>query len=169
MTSRACSFNQTVYGIINTSGISMEGGKRHWSNDRLYEVREGSPATRSSVRPCLCLAQPYSRRFEPLAALGDIEGDAFTFIQGRQPGSFKAERWTNTSLPPLSRAMKPKPFSVLNHFTVPVSWIARSEDGLPDVGARELDRGGVVGVAVLPSDRMISRCSDINAGRSGAH
>src|SRR4051812_50229235 len=28
--------------------------------------------------------------------------------------------WTNRSLPPSSGVMKPKPFSSLNHFTVPV-------------------------------------------------
>jgi hypothetical protein len=30
------------------------------------------------------------------------------------------EKWTNTSLPP-SREMKPKPFSALKNFTVPVA------------------------------------------------
>src|SRR5918994_2807250 len=30
-----------------------------------------------------------------------------------------AEKWTKTSAPPPSWAMKPKPFSPLNHFTVP--------------------------------------------------
>src|SRR6266516_6926150 len=30
-----------------------------------------------------------------------------------------AEKWTNTSAPPPSGEMKPKPFSLLNHFTVP--------------------------------------------------
>ena len=41
--------------------------------------------------------------------------------------------WTNTSFPPPSRAMKPKPFATLNHFTVPVSSTAVSEDGPSDV------------------------------------
>ena len=30
-----------------------------------------------------------------------------------------AEKWTKTSSPPPSCAMKPKPFSALNHLTVP--------------------------------------------------
>lgn len=34
--------------------------------------------------------------------------------------------WTNTSSPPLSGAMKPYPFSLLNHFTVPRSIIVVS-------------------------------------------
>src|SRR5260370_2500516 len=32
-----------------------------------------------------------------------------------------AEKWTNTSAVPSSGAMKPKPLSALNHFTVPVA------------------------------------------------
>src|SRR6266478_500066 len=44
------------------------------------------------------------------------------------PDRSRAEMWTNTSFPPPSRAMKPKPFSALNHFTVPVSSTAMPED-----------------------------------------
>ena len=34
------------------------------------------------------------------------------------------EKWTNRSFPPSSGVMKPKPFSSLNHFTVPVAiWV----------------------------------------------
>ena len=36
------------------------------------------------------------------------------------PARSTAEMWTNTSEPPLSGWMKPKPFVELNHFTVPV-------------------------------------------------
>src|SRR6516225_9663400 len=43
--------------------------------------------------------------------------------------------------------MKPKPFSVSNHFTVPVS----SADGPLEISAGELDRRGVAGSAVLLS------------------
>jgi hypothetical protein len=49
------------------------------------------------------------------------------------PDRSRAEMWTNTSFPPSSRAMKPKPLSALNHFTVPVSSTGISEDGPPDV------------------------------------
>src|SRR6056297_3711019 len=38
-----------------------------------------------------------------------------------RPARSTAEMWTNTSLPPPSGAMKPKPLVVLNHFTVPVA------------------------------------------------
>src|SRR5699024_1105596 len=41
------------------------------------------------------------------------------------PSSSIAEKCTNTSSPP-SRSMKPKPFSALNHFTVPCSMLKSS-------------------------------------------
>src|SRR3954471_229560 len=34
-----------------------------------------------------------------------------------------AEKWTNTSAPPPSTVMKPKPLSALNHFTVPCAML----------------------------------------------
>ena len=34
--------------------------------------------------------------------------------------------WTNRSFPPSSGVMKPKPFSSLNHFTVPVGMLRTS-------------------------------------------
>ena len=37
------------------------------------------------------------------------------------PARSTAEMWTNMSFPPSSGAMKPYPFVVLNHFTVPVA------------------------------------------------
>src|SRR4051812_22489462 len=39
----------------------------------------------------------------------------------RWPAPWMALWWANRSLPPPSRVMKPKPFSSLNHFTVPVA------------------------------------------------
>src|SRR5215813_10470523 len=36
------------------------------------------------------LDQPYPTGFRPLPALGETEGDAFTFIEAREPGSFKS-------------------------------------------------------------------------------
>ncbi len=35
------------------------------------------------------------------------------------------EKWTNRSFPPSSGVMKPKPFSSLNHLTVPVGILVR--------------------------------------------
>src|SRR6185369_6960683 len=45
-----------------------------------------------------------------------------------------AEKWTNTSAPPPSTVMKPKPLSALNHFTVPCAMLnSPSENaGPPD-------------------------------------
>src|SRR5918911_253960 len=37
------------------------------------------------------------------------------------------EKWTKTSAPPPSGLMKPKPFSPLNHFTVPEAMSAPSQ------------------------------------------
>src|SRR5689334_17257283 len=37
------------------------------------------------------------------------------------PARSTAEMWTNTSGPPPSGWMKPKPFCALNHFTVPMA------------------------------------------------
>jgi hypothetical protein len=66
--------------------------------------------------------------------------------------------------------MKPKPFSVLNHFTVPVSSTAVSEDGPLDVPAPKLARDGVVGFAVLsrtnPDFEGFTRLHGINAALS---
>ncbi len=37
----------------------------------------------------------------------------------RYPDPLIAEKWQKTSAPPPSCSMKPKPFSALNHYTVP--------------------------------------------------
>jgi hypothetical protein len=47
--------------------------------------------------------------------------------------------------------MKPKPFSTLNHFTMPVSSTAAPEYDPFDVAGRGLDRRGGAGTAVLES------------------
>src|ERR671930_536587 len=47
----------------------------------------------------------------------------------RKPLDWMALWWTKRSLPPSSGVMKPKPFSSLNHFTVPVA-IAGSSTGV---------------------------------------
>jgi len=55
------------------------------------------------------------------------------FAQSGEAGSFKGGYVDEYVLPAASRAMKPKPFATLNHFTVPVSSTAVSEDGPSDV------------------------------------
>ena len=46
----------------------------------------GNENTPGPPEPLLQLDQANPRGFRPLAALGDIEGDAFTFIEVREPG-----------------------------------------------------------------------------------
>src|SRR5919206_991857 len=41
-----------------------------------------------------------------------------------------AEKWTNTSGPPPSTEMKPKPFSALNHFTTPCAMCSPKSDAV---------------------------------------
>jgi hypothetical protein len=98
------------------------------------------------------LDQAYPSGFRPLAALGKTKGDAFTFIEACEPRWCESRMWTNTSLPPPSRAMKPKPLSTLNHFTVPDPSTYVPEDGPPDVASRKIDRRGVAGAAVVVID-----------------
>src|SRR3954454_13856281 len=52
-----------------------------------------------------------------------------------------AEKWQKTSGPPPSCSMKPKPFSALNHFTVPwvISFSFRA-GGVPGGGPPSRDR-----------------------------
>ena len=38
------------------------------------------------------------------------------------PSAWISEWWAKRSLPPSSGVMKPKPFSLLNHFTIPISF-----------------------------------------------
>jgi hypothetical protein len=52
------------------------------------------------------LGQPYPSGFRPLPALGETEGYAFTFIEGREPG-WRESRDVNEYVLPPSRAMKP--------------------------------------------------------------
>jgi len=63
--------------------------------------------------------------------------------------------------------MKPKPFSVLNHLTVPSSSTDVSEDGPLDVAPRNLDCRGVLSVAVLVSTLSTSvTCGPLCPGRT---
>ena len=45
-------------------------------------------------------------------------------LRERKPPELMPEKWAKTSSEPSSGAMKPKPFSALNHFTVPVAMSA---------------------------------------------
>jgi hypothetical protein len=82
------------------------------------------------------LGQANSRRFKPFPAFDDID-DHVLPLATVSPDLSRAETWTKTSLLP-SRAMKPKPFSALNHFTVPVFSTAMPEDDPFDVVALKI-------------------------------
>jgi hypothetical protein len=58
------------------------------------------------------------------AILLNLVADLLAFVEPVQPARSTAPIWTNTSLPPLSGWMKPKPFWALNHFTVPEAMIS---------------------------------------------
>src|SRR5438105_3254993 len=53
------------------------------------------------------LDQAYPRGFEPLSALDNVDDDSLSLVESADARSVKRGDWTNTSLPPLSRAMKP--------------------------------------------------------------
>src|SRR5215207_1362722 len=62
--------------------------------------------------------------FAALGPLGPCSASYETFAPSAsvlKPLPWMAEWWTKRSLPWSSGAMKPKPFSSLNHFTVPVA------------------------------------------------
>src|SRR3989338_4003123 len=59
--------------------------------------------------------------FWPLAATKETVWPSFRLLK---PSLWIALKWTNRSSPPLVGVMKPKPFSSLNHLTVPVSRFA---------------------------------------------
>jgi len=62
--------------------------------------------------------------------------------------------------------MNPKPFSALNHFTVPFSSTAIPEDDPFDVVAPKFDRRGGAGIAVLVSTLRTSvTCDPCGRGR----
>lgn len=49
-----------------------------------------------------------------------VIGDLLALGERLEAVALDAEKWTNTSLPLASLAIKPNPFSSLNHFTVPL-------------------------------------------------
>src|SRR5699024_3528377 len=49
-----------------------------------------------------------------------------------------AEKWAKTSAEPSSGAMKPKPLSALNHFTVPVAIVASFHESAPRLSGRQM-------------------------------
>ena len=81
------------------------------------------------------LDQPYPRAFQPLAARDDIEGDAFTFIESRQPGLFESRHVDEYVLPTIITDDEAEPLSALNYLTVPVSSTDASEDRSSDLRA----------------------------------
>ncbi len=56
-----------------------------------------------------------------LGAVLGLEGHLRALGEGAEAAALMPVWWTNRSLPPSSGVMKPKPFSSLNHFTVPVA------------------------------------------------
>ena len=81
----------------------------------------------------------YSRldvlRLQTLGAAGHLELHLLALGEGAEPVAWMAVWWQNTSSPPPSWVMKPKPFASLNHFTVPVAMrlasLARSRQEAP--------------------------------------
>ena len=63
----------------------------------------GNENTPGPPEPLLQLDQANPRGFRPLSALDKIDKDGLSFSEARDPGCSRAEMWTNTSLPPLSR------------------------------------------------------------------
>ena len=114
------------------------------------------------------LDQPYLRGFESLSALDNIDDNRLSFVEACNPGSFKSRDVDEHVLPAVVPSNKPETLSALNHFTVPVSSTARSEDGPPDVAGRGLDPRGAVGTAVLLSTLSTSvTCGPVCPGRWG--
>ena len=58
-------------------------------------------------------------RLGALGTLGDVELNLLVLVQGLVALGLNRRVVHETSSPPSSCAMKPKPFSALNHFTVP--------------------------------------------------
>ena len=91
-----------------------------------YVGKESASGHALSLRPA----------FSPLtlAASGPFPPSAISTITRSpslrpvSPDRSRAEMWTNTSFPPPSRAMKPKPFPVLNHLTAQVASADTSEN-----------------------------------------
>ena len=76
-------------------------------------------APRRSISPLGELDDSNVLRFLALPAGSDVELDALALVEGLVALAWMLEKWTNTSSP-CSREMKPKPFSALKNFTVPV-------------------------------------------------
>src|SRR5467141_3716522 len=86
--------------------------------------RESSPGSFCTPRSAALLSgQPTLRTLAACGPLGPSCTSYSTFWPSarlRNPSDWMAVWWTNTSLPPASGVMKPKPFASLNHFTVPL-------------------------------------------------
>lgn len=76
---------------------------------------------RSQRRTCskLVLQRLHANGLRPLGARVDFELNALVLVQGAVTLDLDLQWWTKTSSLAPSGVMKPKPFSALNHFTVP--------------------------------------------------
>lgn len=90
---------------------------------RSFSKIKKSPAFRTGDFPVVELNQPAdASTLDACRPLGPSTTSNCTFCPSRRvlkPSFLIAEKWTNTSSPPSSGSMKPKPFASLNHFTVP--------------------------------------------------
>src|SRR5439155_8343555 len=70
---------------------------------------------------CCCCMGMTLVAFSPLADDSASYSTAWPSLRLLNPSICTAEKWTKTSSPPLSSAMKPKPFWSLNHLILPVA------------------------------------------------
>ena len=87
--------------------LILEGSARDAHELRIIKLTRWPDAfcARFLVGPDLDQAHPCS--FESLSALDNIDDDSLSLVESADARSVKRGDWTNTSLPPLSRAMKP--------------------------------------------------------------
>jgi len=84
-------------------------------------ARRPAGKNRDAERRCAPVNRPCGRwpPAGPWAVL-HVVLDLLALGQAAKPSDCMAVWWTNTSLPPASGVMNPKPFASLNHFTVPL-------------------------------------------------
>ena len=71
----------------------------------------------------MCLERAHLLRLRARGALADLEFDLLVFFQGAEAGALDFGVVNEDVGGAASGAMKPKPFSALNHFTVPVAMV----------------------------------------------
>jgi hypothetical protein len=82
------------------------------------------PVRPRSDRECrgqLAGAEVVGRGLAAAAVRNDVEGDLLALVEGRQTSALNGADVNKTSFAPSSGWMKPKPFWLLNHFTVPIA------------------------------------------------